>query len=398
MVVFLLLIMVAMVVGLIYKIKKLQYAQKSYEINATKYQIIVENSADLIACYDTHSRITYFNPQLEIALNVSYKDVIGLTPTELVLDGTYDEYETNLNNVIATGNPNDFYLKISVDQQDQYHFIHLVPIRDALDNIIGAITFGRNITELYQSKNDLHYLNAVLGNEVDARTAKLQATEETFRAIVENTPDTVTRYDLQMRRTYVNPMMQFLLDKPLEEILERTPREFSPLPDIDQFEQMFRTVLQRGTILEIEGPYTTRWGITRWGNQRMIPEFDMEHNVKGIIVIGRDITDQRAMVRRLKLIEAAVISSNEAIYISDHDLSILYCNQKACQMLGYTESEFYRMKICDIDLIFNSNDLDEIIESKHRKRDGSLIDVEIERTAFVFEDNEYLLSIVRNHS
>jgi len=387
-----------MVVGLIYKIKKLQYAQKSYEINATKYQIIVENSADLIACYDTHSRITYFNPQLEIALNVSYKDVIGLTPTELVLDGTYDEYETNLNNVIATGNPNDFYLKISVDQQDQYHFIHLVPIRDALDNIIGAITFGRNITELYQSKNDLHYLNAVLGNEVDARTAKLQATEETFRAIVENTPDTVTRYDLQMRRTYVNPMMQFLLDKPLEEILERTPREFSPLPDIDQFEQMFRTVLQRGTILEIEGPYTTRWGITRWGNQRMIPEFDMEHNVKGIIVIGRDITDQRAMVRRLKLIEAAVISSNEAIYISDHDLSILYCNQKACQMLGYTESEFYRMKICDIDLIFNSNDLDEIIESKHRKRDGSLIDVEIERTAFVFEDNEYLLSIVRNHS
>jgi len=397
-VVFLLLIMVAMVVGLIYKIKKLQYAQKSYEINATKYQIIVENSADLIACYDTHSRITYFNPQLEIALNVSYKDVIGLTPTELVLDGTYDEYETNLNNVIATGNPNDFYLKISVDQQDQYHFIHLVPIRDALDNIIGAITFGRNITELYQSKNDLHYLNAVLGNEVDARTAKLQATEETFRAIVENTPDTVTRYDLQMRRTYVNPMMQFLLDKPLEEILERTPREFSPLPDIDQFEQMFRTVLQRGTILEIEGPYTTRWGITRWGNQRMIPEFDMEHNVKGIIVIGRDITDQRAMVRRLKLIEAAVISSNEAIYISDHDLSILYCNQKACQMLGYTESEFYRMKICDIDLIFNSNDLDEIIESKHRKRDGSLIDVEIERTAFVFEDNEYLLSIVRNHS
>jgi len=397
-VVFLLLIMVAMVVGLIYKIKKLQYAQKSYEINATKYQIIVENSADLIACYDTHSRITYFNPQLEIALNVSYKDVIGLTPTELVLDGTYDEYETNLNNVIATGNPNDFYLKISVDQQDQYHFIHLVPIRDALDNIIGAITFGRNITELYQSKNDLHYLNAVLGNEVDARTATLQATEETFRAIVENTPDTVTRYDLQMRRTYVNPMMQFLLDKPLEEILERTPREFSPLPDIDQFEQMFRTVLQRGTILEIEGPYTTRWGITRWGNQRMIPEFDMEHNVKGIIVIGRDITDQRAMVRRLKLIEAAVISSNEAIYISDHDLSILYCNQKACQMLGYTESEFYRMKICDIDLIFNSNDLDEIIESKHRKRDGSLIDVEIERTAFVFEDNEYLLSIVRNHS
>lgn len=118
----------------------------------------------------------------------------------------------------------------------------------------------------------------------------LAKSEEAFRAIVENSPDVIARYDLDCKRIYVNPMMQRLIGKPLEEILGKTPREYSPLPKNAEFEKLFYQVVKEGQEITFESPYVTSTGEERFGIQRIIPEFDKEGNIISILVIGRDLT------------------------------------------------------------------------------------------------------------
>lgn len=237
----------------------------------------------------------------------------------------------------------------------------------------------------------------------------LKESEETFRAIVENSPDVISRYDLQMHRTYVNPMMQFLLGKPVNEILGKTPREFSPLPDIDSFEQLFNAVVRGKNEIEYESLYTAPWGEKRWGNQRLVPEFDENRNVISVMVIGRDMTERKNTERQLKLLETALNSSAEAVYINNKELSIIYVNNEACRMLGYSHDELLNMKIVDIDAKYTLQEIEEIIKTKiregkiifetqHRKKDGSVIDVEIAGSFFIHEDDEILISLVKEIS
>ncbi|GEM_PF-882083 len=119
----------------------------------------------------------------------------------------------------------------------------------------------------------------------------LAKSEEAFRAIVENSPDVIARYDLNCKRIYVNPMMQLLIGKPLDEILGKTPREYSPLLDSATFEKLFDQVLKEKKEVVYESAYVTSTGEERFGQQRIIPEFDKAGEITSILVIGRDLAD-----------------------------------------------------------------------------------------------------------
>jgi PAS domain S-box-containing protein len=290
-----------------------------------------------------------------------------------------------------------------------YWQIFYSPIRAETGEVIGLTCFNMDITQRREKEETIRELNETLEKRVIERTSQLQKSQETFRAIVENSPDVISRYDLQMRRTYINPLMQYLLDKPLDEVLGKTPREFSPLPDVDVFEHLFNTVVQGKSELEYEGAFITPWGEKRWGNQRIIPEFDEDRNVISVMVIGRDMTERVEAEKRLKMIEMAVNSSAEAVYINNKELSIIYVNDEACRMLGYSRDELLSMKILEIDAKYTLQEIDEIIETKiregkvifetqHRKKDGSVIDVEVAGSFFIHEEDTILISLVKEIS
>jgi PAS domain S-box-containing protein len=235
----------------------------------------------------------------------------------------------------------------------------------------------------------------------------LRQSEEAFRAMVENSPDVIMRYDLEGRRIYVNPMAQILMGKPLEEILGKTPVEYSPLPAIKEFKQLFERVISEGKEHELESPYRTADGEVRFGSQRIVPEFDNEGKVAGVMVIGRDITDKKHAEKQLKLLETAINHASDAVYILGDDRTIRYVSDTACRMLGYTRNEFMTMKIEEIDVYLSVDKIDTIIEdirkvndmvfeTKHRAKDGHVLDVEINVTTFEYDGIPLKISIVKD--
>lgn len=134
----------------------------------------------------------------------------------------------------------------------------------------------------------------------------LYESEEKFRAIVENSPDVIARYDLGGRRTYVNPKMCELLGKPMEAILGTTPDDFSPLPPSAHFQERFRQVITEKRELVFESAYRLPNGGEGWGEQRLAPECDTVGNVTGVIVIGRDASERKRAEETMRELNVAL--------------------------------------------------------------------------------------------
>lgn len=400
-------------VGTIRDLSERKQIEDKLQSNRNLLHAILESSPDVITfALDTHYRYIAFDSKHAHVIHMIFGKVIAIGMDMLDVIGSGADSEIAKRSFDRALSGESFIAEEEYgDERLSRHYwqIYYAPIYSESNEIIGLTCFNMDITERREKEEIIKKLNETLEERVQERTEKLRESEETFRAIVENSPDVISRYDMQMRRTYVNPMMQFLLGKPLEEILAKTPREFSPIPDIEIFEQSFNAVVQGKSELELEGPYLTPWGEMRWGNQRLVPEFDTDHNVISVMVIGRDMTERVETEKRLKMIEMAVNSSAEAVYINNKDLTIIYVNDEACRMLGYSRNELLAMKIFEIDAKYTLHEIGKIIETKirdgkivfetqHRKKDGSVIDVEIAGSFFIHEDDEILISIVKEVS
>ena len=110
------------------------------------------------------------------------------------------------------------------------------------------------------------------------------------------------------------------------------------------------------------------------------------------------------------LLKTSFELANEAIYLITQQGKVLFANSKACSHLGYTRKEIRNLNVWDIDAVvttqeeftetFKKFDSDEptIFESKHRKKDGTIIPVEISSSIIEINGRDHLISYVSDIS
>ncbi|HZX30725.1 MAG TPA: PAS domain-containing protein [Rhodocyclaceae bacterium] len=130
--------------------------------------------------------------------------------------------------------------------------------------------------------------------------AQLQASEQAFRALVENSPDSVVRYDRECRRVYVNPAALSHFGCPLEEVLGRTSQQYSPYLDADHFVRLLGHVLDTGDVLTEEQTFRSAEGSIRWGHTRLVPEYGPDGVIASVLSTVRDITELKMAETRLR--------------------------------------------------------------------------------------------------
>lgn len=126
-----------------------------------------------------------------------------------------------------------------------------------------------------------------------------------------------------------------------------------------------------------------------------------------VLELGVDITDHKRIEENLRLAQFALDTAPDAIHWLEPDGRQFYVNDALCKSLGYTREELLALSVPDIDPNFPAHSWDAIwqqvkeqvtctFESVHRRKDGSLINVEVSANYLNRDGREYICSYVRD--
>jgi PAS domain S-box-containing protein len=121
----------------------------------------------------------------------------------------------------------------------------------------------------------------------------LRESEAQYRALVENTPDIIARFDCDSRYLFVNSAVSQVSARALDGFVGKRPSEVGFSEDQAAFREgvirrVFTTRKPFETEFEFEGP--TGMSIFEW---RVYPEFDAAGNIQSVLSINRDITERK---------------------------------------------------------------------------------------------------------
>lgn len=164
-----------------------------------------------------------------------------------------------------------------------------LPVFDDHGQVTGVLAVARDITERRRFDETL------------ARR------EREFRTLVEHSPDTVARYDRNLRRLYVNPTFAGLAPGGLEALLGKTPSEYPGGPNTVLYERELEEVFVTATDRQFE----LRWQPATGGQLcqliRLTPELGADGKVETVLAVGRDITElhvSREKIHRMAYFDA----------------------------------------------------------------------------------------------
>lgn len=160
----------------------------------------------------------------------------------------------------------------------------------------------------------------------------------------------------------------------------------------------------------LEYRFQNREGITTLVYGVATTQKDSSGNIVGYVGVNTDITEfkkiEEALTtetnQRLILME----QSRDGIVILDKDGKVYESNRAFAEMLGYPLEKMYELSVFDWEFLYPRETIIEMIqkvdekgdhfESKHRRKDGSIYDVEISTNAALFEGHKLIFCVCRD--
>lgn len=210
------------------------------------------------------------------------------------------------------------------------------------------------------------------------------------------------------RTTFVNKHVEDLFGYPVEEWLQDPSFWLEHLHPEDRERTLVsaRKAIQEGRNHELEYRMIAADGRTVWLHE--IVNVIVQNGVPtGLACVSADITPRKVAEESMALFRKLIDRSNDAIEVLDPaTLHFLDVNDKACLDLGYDRQEMLSMTVHDIDPTLDrlvharvEQKLREsgfmILESCHRRKDGSTFPVEI-NIKFIQLDRGYVVAVVRD--
>lgn len=125
------------------------------------------------------------------------------------------------------------------------------------------------------------------------------------------------------------------------------------------------------------------------------------------LVVLYDISEKIDVFNELWLMKSIIDNSNLSNFILSPEGKVVFVNDYACQVLGYTRDELTQMHPWDFDPDFNAaawpgvwsqlkEDKTVNIETRHRRKDGTVLDVEVRGHYIAHKAHEYSFTFVQD--
>ncbi len=207
---------------------------------------------------------------------------------------------------------------------------------------LGVLTqsFMAMNDEVNEQIQEISEINASLEQTVAERTAELTAREQESRTLIENSPDTISRYDTGCRRLYVNPAFSALAEGGDAALLGKTPKEMPGGPNAELYETKLREAIASGTNLFFELSWIGKSGREIFSHIRLTPEFDTSGKVVSVLAIGRDIADLKQaeflLNNSLAFNKSILDSSPSGIAVFKEEGLCIMANESYARTIGAT--------------------------------------------------------------
>jgi PAS domain S-box-containing protein len=135
-------------------------------------------------------------------------------------------------------------------------------------------------------------------------TSSLSGAEETFRALAENAPDVIRRFDRELRHIYVNPAGRRLYGKGAGAIVGKRMDEVGLADEQGRrWSARITEVFETGEPVDAEEYLPTEDG-SRYYQSLCVPEYGPDGRVANVLVLSRDLTERRRVEEALQHSEA----------------------------------------------------------------------------------------------
>ena len=155
--------------------------------------------------------------------------------------------------------------------------------------------------------------------EGNDRVHQLDRNKQVFRTLVENSDDTIARYDRRCIRVYANPALVRQAGVPVSALIGKTPKQFPGGPNAEKYHRQLESVMASGKGTQFELVWRNGEDKDQCSLIRLTPEYDVEGGLVSVLAVGRDITDidqYRKKVRRLAYFDTLSSLPNRTLFYS----------------------------------------------------------------------------------
>ncbi len=369
------------------------------------YRTLVETSPDAIVIVDAGGRVTFASQKtLEIFGIPDPHSIKGISILDFVVPEENPRVQERMVEILS-GRSLPQVKEYPLQRKDGRAFwgeVSSAPLRDEAGRSIGLLLVIRDVSERKRVE------------------AALRESEEKYRLIAENTAETISVLDLDLKFTYVSPAIVKLRGFTVEESLIQTMQQTLTPDSLARIQEVFLEEMaleasgkgnpKRSRTLELQEYHKD--GSIVWVENSMSFLRNAQGQAIGFLAVSKDISERkRAEHEQKKLLDIIEQSLNEIYLFDAATLKFEYVNQGALRNIGYTldemkdmtplaiKPEYTEAAFRELLLPLIRGELDKLaITTIHRRKDGSEYPVEIHLQLFRQEDKSLFFAVINDIS
>ncbi|MCG8510545.1 MAG: PAS domain S-box protein, partial [Rhodospirillales bacterium] len=233
------------------------------------------------------------------------------------------------------------------------------------------------------------------------RTEKaLEESERLFRTFIDNSPVGFALKDRDGRLRMMNRHYRRILGLRPEEAIGKTDFDIRTRENALKAREWDRRVMDARIPLTYEARRPASDSEAGVYLVTKFPVFDADGHVDGIGFCSLDITERENAQNALRFAQTALEKTQDALFWLDRDGWFVNVNEASCRLTGYSREELLQMRVPDLDPDVDDEMYDRlwrqslktkrlVLQSRCRKRDGTIFPMEITANMIEFEDKPY---------
>ncbi len=273
--------------------------------NATLNRVrgdVLAQMKDAVMAIDLEDRLIYINPAAEQQYGTPASQALGFPVTKIYQARWYaDEHRVAAQQaLLGSGAWRGELVHVPSHGGELHVEVTLSALRDDDVGTTGCLIVSRDVSERYRAAAALR-----------EAMAQLQQRQLEFSTLVENAPFVFSRFDRDLRHTYISPLIERYTGRKASDFIGRR-HEHTGVPQhlAAEWNEQLRTVFATGNVM------TSRFALQLPGGERchfdstLIPERDATAAVSSVLSIVIDVTELEAADAERRAAEALLRESD----------------------------------------------------------------------------------------